>query len=132
MLKADFLMQRSFTLFTIGVEDPDEPRRSHLKLWKDTRPGRGRIDPLFVSDISTWMTRKTALVFLSACSVVDTASAHFSEENLDIANSFSVAGVQDVLGSMWPVSSSVATEVASTFWGFLSDFFPREKYWKEI
>lgn len=43
---------------------------------------------------------------------------------MDIANSFSVAGVPDVVGSMWPVSSSVATEVASTLWGFLSDFFP--------
>ena len=108
-----------------GVEDMEEPRRSHLKLWKETRTERGRMDPCFVSDISTWLTRKTALVFLSACSVADAESATFSDKNLDIATSFAVAGVPDVVGSMWPISSSVATEVAGMFWQFLSDFFPQ-------
>lgn len=36
-----------------GVEDARRPRGSHLNLWKETRPGRGRVDRLFVSDIST-------------------------------------------------------------------------------
>ena len=43
---------------------------------------------------------------------------------MNISNAFAVAGVPDVVGSMWPVSSSIATQVASTFWKFLSDFFP--------
>lgn len=117
-----------FILFIChGVEDPEEPQRSHLKLWKETRPGKGRVDPLFVSNISTWLTRKTALVFLSACSVADAGSVAFSEENLNIVNSFAVTGVPDVVGSMWPVSSSVATKVVSTFWKCSSDFFPKEE-----
>ncbi|KAI4258686.1 MAG: hypothetical protein LQ352_001112 [Teloschistes flavicans] len=107
-----------------GVENHQDPRRSHLKLWQETGPGRGRVDPLYVSDISTWLTRKTSLVFLSACSVADSESRSFSDENLDIANSFAIAGVPDVVGSMWEVESSVATAVAQHFWSFLSHFFP--------
>lgn len=69
MLKDEFSDAAFIHFICHGVEDPGEPRRSHLKLWKETGPGRGRMDPLFVSGISIWMTRKTALVFLSACSV---------------------------------------------------------------
>lgn len=123
-VKENFSNARFIHFICHGIEDRTEPRKSHLKLWKETEPGRGRVDPLFVSNISTWLTRKTALVFLSACSVADTESQAFSDENLDIANSFAVAGVPDVVGSMWPVSSLVATEVASHFWHFLSHFFP--------
>lgn len=64
------------------------------------------------------------MVFLSACSVADAENASFSGENVDIANAFAVAGVPDVVGLMWPVSSLVATKVASYFWEFLSDHFP--------
>ena len=123
-VKDNFPNARFIHFICHGVEDRNEPRRSHLKLWKETRPGRGRVDPLFVSNISTWLARKTALVFLSACSVADAESVAFSDENLNISNAFAVAGVPDVVGSMWPVSSSIATQVASTFWKFLSDFFP--------
>lgn len=89
-----------------------------------TGPGRGRVDPLFVSEISSWLNKKTALVFFSAYSAADAANEDLSEENLDTANEFAVLGVPDVVGSMWPVSSSVATQVASTLWIFLSYFFP--------
>ena len=123
-VKDNFSDARFIHFICHGVEDQHEPTRSHLKLWKETTPGRGRVDPLFVSVISTWLTRKTSLVFLSACSVADSGSVAFSDENLDIANSFAVAGVPDVVGSMWPVSSLVATEVAGFFWGFLSHFCP--------
>ncbi|KAI9753765.1 MAG: hypothetical protein M4579_004999 [Chaenotheca gracillima] len=107
-----------------GVTDRAEPRKSHLKLWKVTPQGRGRVDPLYVSDISEWVTQQTALVFLSACSVADAESESFSEENLDIVNSFAVAGVPHVVGSMWPVSSQIATRISTGFWQFLSHFFP--------
>ncbi|KAL8770821.1 MAG: hypothetical protein Q9203_001941 [Teloschistes exilis] len=108
-----------------GVVNRKEPRKSHLKLWQETGPGRGRVDPLYVSEISTWLTRKTSLVFLSACSVADAEDPTFSDENLDIANSFAVAGVPDIVGSMWEVESSVAIAVARWFWHFLSRFFPK-------
>ncbi|KAL9580920.1 MAG: hypothetical protein Q9212_004201 [Teloschistes hypoglaucus] len=108
-----------------GVENRKEPRKSHLKLWQETGPGRGRVDPLYISEISTWLTRKTSLVFLSACSVADAEDPSFSDENLDIANSFAVAGVPDIVGSMWEVESSVAIAVARWFWHFLSSFFPK-------
>ena len=107
-----------------GVENPQYPERSHLKLWQDTRRGKGRVDPLYVSDISTWMTRKTSVVFLSACSVADPGRQELSDENPDIANSFAVAGVPNVVGSMWEVETSVATAVARLFWSFLDKFFP--------
>ncbi|KAL8737428.1 MAG: hypothetical protein Q9181_001674 [Wetmoreana brouardii] len=107
-----------------GVRNRIEPRKSHLKLWQETGPGRGRVDPLYISEISTWMTRKTALVFLSACSVADAETQDFSDENVHIANSFAVAGVPDVVGSMWEVESSVATAVAQVFWDFLCHFMP--------
>lgn len=108
------------------VENHRDPRRSHLKLWQDTSCGKSRVDLLYVSDISIWITRKTSLVFLSACSVADAESEEFSDKNLDIANSFAVAGVSDVVGSMWKVESSVATAVASRFWRILSTFFSEE------
>lgn len=61
-----------------GVEDQQEPRKSHLKLWKDTGPGKGRMDPLYVSEISSWSTSNVSLVFLAACSVADAQSESFS------------------------------------------------------
>ncbi|KAI4205107.1 MAG: hypothetical protein LQ350_000734 [Teloschistes chrysophthalmus] len=108
-----------------GVENRKEPRKSHLKLWQETGSGRGRVDPLYVSEISTWVTRKTSLVFLSACSVADAEDPTYSDENLDIANAFAAAGVPDIVGSMWEVESSVAIAVARWFWDFLSKFFPK-------
>ncbi|KAL9594363.1 MAG: hypothetical protein Q9219_007077 [cf. Caloplaca sp. 3 TL-2023] len=124
-VKEHFSEAKFLHIICHGVTNRKEPRKSHLKLWQETGPGRGRVDPLYISEISSWMTRKTALVFLSACSVADAESQDFSGENLDIANAFAVAGVPDVVGSMWEVESSVASAVAETFWNFLCYFMPK-------
>ena len=119
-VKHHFTSARYAHFICHGILDPEEPRKSHLKLWQDLKSGKGRVDPLYLSEIASWQASKTALVFLSACSVADTENKSFSDENLDIANAFAVAGVPNVVGSMWPVSSSVATTLSGWFWNYLN------------
>lgn len=100
-----------------GVEDTLNPRQSHLQLWKQPNEhDLGSIDPLYVSDIGTWALSNTAVVFVAACWAASSGSFQFSDEHTSILGAFASAGVPDVIGSMWPVSSTVASFVADKFW----------------
>lgn len=82
------------------VLNSEGPLESPLKVWQDLKSEKGRVESLRLSEITSWQTPKTALVFLSACSVADAANDSLSDENSDIAKVFAVAVVPKVVGSI--------------------------------
>lgn len=104
-----------------GIDDPEDPRQNHLKLWKAPREtDLGSVDPLYASEIRTWRLEKTAVIFLSACWTAASSNRHYSDANSTILDAFVDAGVPDVVGSMWSVSSTTALMIAAGFWSCLS------------
>ena len=106
-----------------GVTDPGDPFQSHLKLWALDN-GKGHVDKLTVSQISQWTTRNACVAFLSACSTADAKEPILFEEGLDICTAFNVAGIPNVIGSIWPVPNVVGADMAGAFWESLSESMP--------
>ena len=83
--------------------------------------GKGHVDKLTVSQISEWTTKSACVAFLSACSTADTKEPVLFEEGLDICTAFNVAGIPNVIGSIWPVPNVVGADMAGVFWEIISD-----------
>ena len=102
------------------VTDPRDPFQSHLKLWALDN-GKGHVDKLTVSQISEWTSKSACVAFLSACSTADTKEPVLFEEGLDVCTAFNVAGIPNVIGSIWPVPNVVGADMAGAFWEIISD-----------
>lgn len=107
-----------------GVSDSKDPMKSHLRLWKKSNIGKGRVEDLTVSQIFDWTAERVCVAFLSSCSSADASKPTLFEENIDICNILNMSGVHDVVGSTWPVSDAVAATMAKWFWEFFNDFMP--------
>ena len=98
-----------------GVTDPRDPFQSHLKLWA-LDDGKGHVNKLIVSQISRWATRSAYVAFLLACSTADTKEPILFEEGLEICTAFNIAGIPNVIGSIWPVLNIVGADMAGASW----------------
>ncbi|KAL8702674.1 MAG: hypothetical protein Q9201_004155 [Fulgogasparrea decipioides] len=107
-----------------GISDSKDPMRSHLRLWEKSGTGKGRVEDLTVSQIFGWTIQRVCVAFLSSCFSADISKPTFFEESMDICSTLNLAGVHDVVGSMWPVSDIVAAQVAEVFWSLFDRFRP--------
>ena len=107
-----------------GVSNVDDPMKSYLKLWNKPENAKGQPECLTVSQIANWTTTRSCIAFLSSCSTADAAQPTLFEENVDICNTLNLAGVHDVVGSMWPVPDKIGLILAEYFWKFFNDFMP--------
>ena len=103
-----------------GVSIPDNPMQSYLQLWDRSAGDKGRPARLTISQIAQWNTSNSCLAFLSSCSTADAAAPTLYEENLDVCNAINLAGICDVVGSMWPIPDEVGAVVADEFWRFIN------------
>ncbi|KAK0509772.1 hypothetical protein JMJ35_008166 [Cladonia borealis] len=103
-----------------GVSIPDNPMQSYLQLWDRSTGDKGRPARLTISQIAQWNTSNSCLAFLSSCSMADAAAPALYEENLDVCNALNLAGICDVVGSMWPIPDKVGAMVAEGFWSFIN------------
>ena len=102
-----------------GFSDSKDFMNSHLRLWQKTGTGKERMEDLTVSQVFNRTIKRTCIAFLSSCSTADASEPTLLEEKIDICNTLNLAGVHDVVGSMWPVSDAVAAQMAENFWQFL-------------
>lgn len=96
-----------------GLADWSDPGESCLILHDyNTRP-------LTVSDIND-LRLTGALAYLSAC---DTASGSpsLADESLHLSGAFHLAGFQNVIGTLLPVSDYAALGIASDFYAYLTE-----------
>ena len=96
-----------------GVTNLNDSMKSRLRLWNDREEAE---EHFTVSYIFEWAHNPAYVAFLSSCSSADVADRTLIEENLDICNTLNLAGVCDVVGSIWPVSTKVGEKVADLFW----------------
>lgn len=68
--------------------------------------------PLRVVEISRLNLSQPEFAFLSACSTA-TTSLDLVNESIHIASAFQLAGYPHVIGTLWEISDSVATKIAS-------------------
>ncbi len=110
-----------------GVSLPNSPMQSYLQLWDRSTGDKGRPARLTISQLAQWTTTSTRLAFLSSCSTADAVAPTLYEENVDVCNALNLAGICDVVGSMWPIPDKVGVAVAEVFWNFFNDFMPDGK-----
>lgn len=110
-----------------GVSVPGSPMQSYLQLWDRSTGDKGRPTRLTVSQIAQWTRPSTCLAFLSSCSTADAVAPTLYEENVDVCNALNLAGICDVVGSMWPIPDKVGVVVAEAFWDFFNHFMPDGK-----
>ncbi|KAK0703692.1 CHAT domain-containing protein [Lasiosphaeria miniovina] len=90
-----------------GVADPLEPLRSRLLLC-DWKGGHS----LTVGFLMRIEFRSCRLVNLSACDMAVNRDLLLREEGLHVAGAFQMAGVPNVLATMWPIVDAVAPQVS--------------------
>ncbi|KAK3362188.1 CHAT domain-containing protein [Lasiosphaeria ovina] len=90
-----------------GVADPLEPLRSRLLLC-DWKGGRS----LTVGFLMRMEFKSCRLVNLSACDMAVNRDLLLREEGLHVAGAFQMAGVPNVLATMWPIVDAVAPQVS--------------------
>ncbi len=95
-----------------GQLDLDNPAASRLVL------DDHQTAPLTVADISA-LRFTGALAYLSACDTAITSPA-LADEAVHLLGAFQLAGYQQVIGTLWPVSDSAAESVAADFYGHLT------------
>jgi len=86
-----------------GYANWDTPAASTLIL-----PDFG-VAPLTVADIGA-LELTGSLAYLSACDTTVTAPA-LADEAIHITGAFHLAGYQNVIGTLWPITSTMATQI---------------------
>ncbi|MGW6202476.1 CHAT domain-containing protein [Streptomyces sp. NPDC055089] len=98
-----------------GVSEPLNPSQSGLVLYD------GR---LTVSDVATRRPRKPELAVLSACSASQ-GGIELSDEAVQLASSFQLAGYPHVIGTLWPIADKLATHLTEAFYTALAEDIAR-------
>ncbi|WP_032797599.1 CHAT domain-containing protein, partial [Streptomyces sp. HCCB10043] len=93
-----------------GVNEPLDPSRSGLVLYD------GR---LTVSDAAAQRPGSPELAVLSACSAAQ-GGIRLSDEAVQLASSFQLAGYPHVIGTLWPVADKLATRLTEEFYAALA------------
>ncbi|WP_069736762.1 CHAT domain-containing protein [Streptomyces sp. EN27] len=93
-----------------GVNEPLDPSRSGLVLYD------GR---LTVSDAAAQRPGSPELAVLSACSAAQ-GGMRLSDEAVQLASSFQLAGYPHVIGTLWPVADKLATRLTEEFYAALA------------
>nr|WP_237302761.1 CHAT domain-containing protein [Streptomyces sp. S063] len=93
-----------------GVNEPFDPSRSGLVLYD------GR---LTVSDAAAQRPGSPELAVLSACSAAQ-GGIRLSDEAVQLASSFQLAGYPHVIGTLWPVADKLATRLTEEFYAALA------------
>ena len=75
--------------------------------------------PLTVADISA-LQLTGSLAYLSACSTAVTR-IDLANEAVHITGAFHLAGYQHVVGTLWPINDSTATDLATDFYARITD-----------
>ena len=96
-----------------GYADWTSPAASQLILYDYSTT------PLTVADISA-LRLTGGLAYLSACATTITSPA-LTNEAVHITGAFYLAGYQHVIGTLWPVSDTVARELARDFYSYLTN-----------
>ncbi|KAF3083758.1 hypothetical protein TWF594_005125 [Orbilia oligospora] len=107
--------------------DPGVPRTSPsdsyllLKGSKDDIDGRSN-EKITVADLVGIKNPKARLAYLSACSTAKISPDKLSDETINIANAFQLAGYPHVVGTIWEAEDESATMIAKSFY---------EKLWNQ-
>ncbi|MFB8089005.1 CHAT domain-containing protein [Streptomyces sp. NPDC055992] len=94
-----------------GVSEPLTPSRSGLVLYD------GR---LTVSDVATRRPGNPELAVLSACSASQ-GGIELSDEAVQLAASFQLAGYPHVIGTLWPIADKLATHLTEELYTALAE-----------
>lgn len=98
-----------------GVSELLDPSQSGLVLYD------GR---LTVSDVATRRPRNPELAMLSACSA-SRGGIKLSDEVVQLASSFQLAGYPHVIGTLWPIADKLATHLTEAFYTALAEDIAR-------
>ncbi|MFL6120831.1 CHAT domain-containing protein [Actinophytocola sp.] len=89
-----------------AASDPVDPGESRLLVHDHADK------PLRVVEISRLNLSKPEFAFLSACSTA-TTSLDLVNESIHIASAFQLAGYPHVIGTLWEISDTIATKIAT-------------------
>lgn len=89
-----------------AASDPVDPGESRLLVHDHASK------PLRVVEISRLSLSKPEFAFLSACSTA-TTSFDLVNESIHIASAFQLAGYPHVIGTLWEISDTIATKIAT-------------------
>jgi hypothetical protein len=92
-----------------AASDPADPGESRLLVHDHASK------PLRVVEISRLNLSEPEFAFLSACSTA-TTSLDLVNESIHIASAFQLAGYPHVIGTLWEISDSIATKIATQFY----------------
>lgn len=95
-----------------GRADPNDPSLSCIKLqdWQ--------MRPLNVRSLLQAKMPRCRLAFISACESMQVKDWRLHEEGVHIAGGFLMAGVPNVISTMWPVDDGIANRIALCFYDF--------------
>jgi tetratricopeptide (TPR) repeat protein len=98
-----------------GLADPNDPSLSGVVLhdWHKS--------PLNVRSLLKANIPRCRLAFISACETMQVKDWRLHEEGVHVAGGFLMAGVPNVISTMWPVDDDVANGIALLFYEFLKD-----------
>jgi tetratricopeptide (TPR) repeat protein len=97
-----------------GLTDWGTPAASRLLLYDHATT------PLTVTELSRLHLPEAELAYLSACSTAST-NQRLADEALHITSAFQLAGFRNVIGTLWPISDTVAADIARDFYFRLTD-----------
>jgi CHAT domain-containing protein len=92
-----------------GLTDRATPAASRLLLHDHANR------PLTVTELSRLQLPEAEIAYLSACSTTAT-SQRLADEALHITSAFQLAGFRNVIGTLWPISDTVAADIARDFY----------------
>jgi hypothetical protein len=98
-----------------GQADPNDPSLSSVMLqdWQKR--------PLNVRSLLQANIPRCRLAFISACETMQVKDWRLHEEGVHVAGGFLMAGVPNVISTMWPVDDDVANGIALLFYEFLKN-----------
>lgn len=103
-------------LATHAVSNPNNPRLSYIVLSPGEQDSEDGL--LYVEDLEQGDFTSTRLVVVAACN----SSQDYGRQAgiTSLARGFQAVGVDQVIGSLWPVEDRPASELFSLFYGYLS------------
>lgn len=96
-----------------AASDPVDPGESRLLVHDHADK------PLRVVEISRLNLSEPEFAFLSACSTA-TTSLDLVNESIHVASAFQLAGYPHVIGTLWEISDSIATKIATQLYAELA------------